>query len=302
MSLNSGLALITPVKANIKSPLSTKENPEISGDLEKILSLLRKNYNDMKNAEDPELNTKRAENVHKCLNLLKKMAFSPDNHKPILEGGFMNFMEKLDDDYKLFKEDGEPDTNNKNLGFAVNSKNVLQACSNSDNAAPIISESPVLDSTIDEVTKLYDKPEVIASNDDVKKLFNYDNVIFSNLCKDKKAFGDIFKKIGLDKLLEIGKKSNNPNLLDAILNMLNNYIKNAENKDEIPPEILEPTLEIMKKCGNLEERTAPLMSKVLLLGGRLYNDKYKPKIDSLNLIDGMNKDIDKFKGNHGYLN
>jgi hypothetical protein len=115
-------------------------------------------------------------------------------------------MEKLDDDYKLFKEDGEPDTNNKNLGFAVNSKNVLQACSNSENAMPLIQESPVLDSTIDEVTKLYDKPDAIASNDDVKKLFNYDNIIFSNLCRDKKAFGDIFKKIGLDKLLDIGKK------------------------------------------------------------------------------------------------
>ena len=79
----------------------------------------------MKTAEDPELNIKRADNVHKCLNLLKKMAYSSDNHKPILEGGFMNFMEKLDDDYKLFKEDGEPDTNNKNLGFSVNSKNVF---------------------------------------------------------------------------------------------------------------------------------------------------------------------------------
>jgi len=213
----------------------------------------------------------------------------------------MNFMEKLDDDYKLFKENGEPDINNKNLGFALNAKNVLQACSNSDNAIPIIAESPVLDSTIDEVTKLYDKPEVIASNEDVKKIFNYDNVIFSNLCKDKKAFGDIFKKIGLDKLLELGKKSTNPNLLDAILNMLNNYVKNEE-KEEIPPEIIEPTLEIMKKCGNLDQRTAPLMSKVLLLSGRLYNDKLKPKIDSLNLVEGMNKDIDKFKGNHGYVN
>ena len=301
MSLNTSLVLISPVKENIKSPLSTKENPEISEDLEKILSLLRKSYNDMKATEDPELNIKRVENVHKCLNLLKKMAFSPDNHKPMLEGGFMNFMEKLDDDYKLFKENGEPDINNKNLGFALNAKNVLQACSNSDNAIPIIAESPVLDSTIDEVTKLYDKPEVIASNEDVKKIFNYDNVIFSNLCKDKKAFGDIFKKIGLDKLLELGKKSTNPNLLDAILNMLNNYVKNEE-KEEIPPEIIEPTLEIMKKCGNLEQRTAPLMSKVLLLSGRLYNDKLKPKIDSLNLVEGMNKDIDKFKGNHGYVN
>lgn len=195
MSLNSGLVLINPAKTNIKSPLSTKENPEISGDLEKILSLLRKNYNDMKTAEDPELNIKRADNVHKCLNLLKKMAYSSDNHKPILEGGFMNFMEKLDDDYKLFKEDGEPDTNNKNLGFAVNSKNVLQACSNSENAMPLIQESPVLDSTIDEVTKLYDKPDVIASNDDVKKLFNYDNIIFSNLCRDKKPLVIYLKKL-----------------------------------------------------------------------------------------------------------
>ena len=214
----------------------------------------------------------------------------------------MNFMEKLDDDYKLFKEDGEPDTQNKNLGFAVNSKNVLQACSNSDDAIPIISESPVLDSTIDEVTKLYDKPEVIESNKDVKKLFDYDNIIFSNLCKDKKTFDDIFKKIGLDKLLEIGKKSTNPNLLNSILNMLSNYINNAENKEEIPEEILEPALEIMKKSGTLEDRTAPLMSKVLLLSKKLYNDKLKPKIDGLNLVDGMNKDIDKFKGDHEYLN
>ena len=303
MSLNSGLLLINPAKTYVKSPLSSKENPEISGDLEQILSLLRKNYNDMKNTEDPELNIKRADNVHKCLNLLKKMAYSADNHKPILEGGFMNFMEKLDDDYKLFKEDGEPDTNNKNLGFEVNSKNVLQACSNSDNAIPIIKESPVLDSTINEVTKLYDKPEVIASNDDVKKLFNYDNVIFSNLCREKKTFGDIFKKIGLDKLLEIGKKSTNPNLLDAILNMLNNYMNNTPNKDEIPPEIIEPALEIMKKCGTMEERTAPLMSKVLNLSSKLYNsEKLKPKVDELNLVEGMNKDIDKFKDNHGYLN
>ena len=302
MSLNSGLLLINPAKANIKSSLSTKENPEIEGDLEKILSLLRKNYNDMKNSDDQELNIKRADNVHKCLNLLKKMAFSADNHKPILEGGFINFMENLDDDYKLFKENGEPDINNKNLGFAVNSKNVLQACSNSDNAVPIISESKVLDSTINEVMKLYEKPDLIASNDDVKKLFNYDNVIFSNLCKDKKTFGDIFNKIGLDKLLSIGKKSNNPNLLNAILNMLKNYVNNSPNKDEIPEEIIEPTFDIMKKCGNLQNKTAPLMSKVLLLSGKLYNDKYRNKIDDMNLIEGMNKDIDKFKGNHTYLN
>ena len=62
--------------------------------------------------------------------------------------------------------------------------------------------------------------------------------------------------------------------------MLNNYMNNTQNKDEIPPEIIEPALEIMKKCGTLDERTAPLMSKVLNLSGRLYKDeKTKPKIE-----------------------
>ena len=303
MSFVSGALLLHQAdNAKIKSSLSSKENPEISGDLNKILSLLRKNYNDMKTSEEPDLNIKRADNVHKCLNLLKKLSLAPDNHKPILEGGFINFMEKLDDDYKLFKEDGEPDLNNKHLGFAVNGKNVLQACSNSDNAVPIIAESPVFDSTINEVTQLYDKPELIAANSDVQKIFTHDNVIFSNLCKDKNAFDTIFKKMGLDKLLDLGKKTGNKDLLNAILNMLKNYIKNTPNKDEIPPEVLDPTLEIMNKCASLNDRTAPLMSNVLDIGNLLYTDKLKPRIDNLNLIKSMNNDIDKFNGNHGYLN
>jgi Ras-related protein Rab-1A len=55
--------------AKIKVSLSTKESPEISDDLNKILSLLGKNYNDMKATEEPDLNIKRIDNIHKCLNL-----------------------------------------------------------------------------------------------------------------------------------------------------------------------------------------------------------------------------------------
>ena len=304
MSFVSGVLLLNSAEnAKIKSLLSSKENPEITDDLNKILSLLRKNYNDMKTTEDPELNIKRADNIHKCLNLLKKISLAPDNHKPILEGGFMNFMEKLDDDYKLFKEDGEPDLNNKLLGFDVNGKNVLQACSNSDNAIPIISESPVFDSTIKEVNQLYDKPELIAANSDIEKLFSYDNVIFSNLCKNKTAFDTIFNKMGLDRLLKLGKKTGNKDLLNAILNMLKNYVKNTPNKEEIPSEILDDTLEIMNKCAHLADRNAPLMCKVLDLGTILYNDeKLKPRVDNLCLLKSMNDDIEKFNGNHQYLN
>ena len=303
MSFVSGALLLHQAdNAKIKSSLSSKENPEITNDINNIISMLRKNYNDMKNTKEPELNVQRAENVHKCLNLLKKLALAPDNHKPILEGGFMNFMEKLDDDYKLIKDNGEPDLNNKNLGFEVNSKNVLQACSNSDNAIPIIAESPVFESTIKEVNNLYNRPELIAANGDVEKLFSYDNVIFSNLCKDKEAFNNIFNKMGLDKLMKLGKKTGNANLLHAILNMLKNYIKNSPDLNRVPPEIIESTFEIMNKSAGLSDRNAPLMCEVLNLGDLLYKDNLKPRVENLQLIKIMNDDIDSFKGNHGYLN
>jgi len=289
--------------AKIKSSLSSKENPEMADDLGKILALLRKNYNDIKNSNDIDMNIKRMDNVQKCLTLLKKLTLAPDNHKPILEGGFMNFMEKLDKDYKLIKDDGTPDVNNRNLGFHVNGKNVLQACSNSDNAIPIITESPVFDSTIKEVLSLYNNPELIGKNGDVQKVFLYDNVIFSNLCKDKKAFDEIFNKIGLDKLLSLGKKTGNINLLDASLNMLKNYVKNTPNKEDIPPEVLDSCLQILDKCIRLNDRNAPLMAKVLDLVTNLYSvDKYKPNIENLKLLKSINNDMPKFKNDHDYLN
>ena len=303
MSFVSGALLFNKSNnAKIKSSLNTKENKEISDDLDEILSLLLKNYNAMKRSETPELNIKRSDNIHKCLNLLKKISLAPDNHKPILERGFINFMEKLDDDYKLFKPDGEPDLNNKNLGFEVNGKNVLQACSNSDDAIQIISESSVFDSIIDEVNELYDKPELISTNDDIRKIFTYDNVIFSNLCKNKKAFDTIFKNMGLNKLLFLGKKTGNANILDAILSLLKNYIKNTNNIEDIPPEVLDSSLEIMNKCITLNDRNASLMSKVLDIGELLYTDKLKSRIDNIGLIKSMNDDFDKFKGNQNYLN
>ena len=289
--------------AKIQSSLSTKQNPEMTNDLAQILSLLRKNYNDMKNSDDIDMNIKRADNVQKCLTCLKKMSLAPDNHKPILEGGFMNFLEKLDKDYKLFKDDGTPDVNNKNLGFDVSSKNVLQACSNSDNAIPIIAESPVFDSTIGEVLNLYNKPELIAANGDVQKIFLYDNVIFSNLCKDKKAFDKIFNKIGLDKLLNLGKKTGNVNLLDACMNMLKNYIKNTPDKEKIPPEVLDTTFQILDKCIKLKDRNAPLMSKVLDVCANLYTcETLKPRVEGLHLLRSINNDMPRFKNDHQYLN
>ena len=198
---------------------------------------------------------------------------------------------------------GEPEVRNKNLGFEVNSKNVLQACSNSENAIPIIQESPVFEETIQEVNKLYENPELIANNSDIQKLFTYDNVIFSNLCKDKEAFNTIFNKMGIDELITLGQKTGNVALLKAISNMLKNYVKNSPDKSKIPPEILEPALQIMYKCENLNDRDAPLMCNILDLATIMNEDKnLQPKIDNLHLIKNMSDDISKFKGNHQYLN
>ena len=160
----------------------------------------------------------------------------------------------------------------------------------------------MFDDTINEVTKLYGKPELIAANSDVQNLFHYDNIIFSNLCKNKIAYDNIYKKIGLDKLLELGQKTGNTSLLNSILTTAGNYIKNTPNKDDIPEEVIEPTIEIIKKCVKLHDRNAPLMCKVLDLATLLNTDRYKPKVDEIGLIKSMNNDLNTFKGDHDYLN
>ena len=40
-------------------------------------------------------------------------------------------------------------------------------------------------------------------------------------------------------------------------------MKNDQNKDEIPPDVLDSIFDIMNKCTKLSERNAPLMGKVL---------------------------------------
>ena len=116
----------------------------------------------------------------------------------------------------------------------------------------------MFDDTINEVTKLYGKPELIAANSDVQNLFHYDNIIFSNLFKIKIVYDNIYQKLGFDKLLDLGQKTGNTSLLNSILTTAGNYIKNTPNKDDIPEEVVEPTLEIIKKCVKLHERNAHL--------------------------------------------
>ena len=88
--------------------------------------------------------------------------------------------------------------------------------------------------------------------------------------------------------------------MKSILNTAGNYIKNIPNKNEIPEEVLEPTLEIIKKYVKLHDRNEPLMREVLDLATLLNTEHLKPIIEELVLIKSMNNNLIQFKGDHDY--
>ena len=233
---------------------------------------------------------------------MKQLSLAPVNHKPIIDG-CMNFMENLNDHFKLIKKDGNPNTGELECPIMLGAKDVLQACSNSLNVQQVIRDSPVFFSIIDELKALYDKPDLIKKDNDVNKCFKFDNIIFSNVGKDKKGFDVIYNRLGMDNLLKIGEKSGNGPLLNNILGMLIDYVKNCKNKDDIPKDKIESIFNIMDKCINLKSGKTPgLMSKCLTLGGLLYNSKHAPKVDNIDLIKNMNNDMDRFKDDVPYVN
>ena len=305
LSFITGTLLFNTSNLEVQSPLETSQNQEMDQDLDKILNILRKNYADLKSTKgkDANLDKKKMDNVNLCLNLLKKIALAPENHKPILDKGFMNYMENLNDDYHLLNKDGNPNTGAWQCPIMVGSKDVLQACSNSEDAIPFIRDSQVLMDVIEELDKLYDKPNLVKGDDKVAKCFLADNVIFSNVCKDKKGLEVIMNKLGLEKLLSLAKKTANSNLLDGILSLLIKYVKNAQDKDKIPNNIIDGIFNILDKCINLKGgKTPKLMSKCLILGGLLYNTKHGPKVDNIDLVKNMNNDLDLFKDDGPYIN
>ena len=288
---------------SIESPLSIKNNKEIPLTLEQILAILRKTYTDLNTSKEESLAERRKQIILKCLTLLKNLSLAPDNHRPILEGGLLSFCEKLGEE----NEKASPDQNGlklerKILPFNVNAKAVLQDCSHSDNAVPLIVESPVLESTIKEVTTLYNHPEVIDTDEGIKQIFLYDNIIFSNCCKNQKGFEFIFNTIGLEQLILLGKKTGNAVLLEAIVDMLINYLKGIQNKNELSDTFWGDVLTIINKCYELDGRTPSLISKTHTLISLIWLPKLVPYFDKMDIIKKMNEDFPKFKSNLDYLN
>ena len=59
------------------------------------MALIRLLYSGQKNNPDPKVQEERMNLLKECLNVLKMISISPDNHKPIVELGLLNFFEKL---------------------------------------------------------------------------------------------------------------------------------------------------------------------------------------------------------------
>ena len=271
--------------SQINSPLSIKKNKDMSTHLDSLLSLIRLLYNNNKTTVDPEIKKQREILLIEALKVLKMMSICPDNHKSILELGLLNFMERVCNE-----------KNEKEFLIYLATLDVLKNCTWSENAVALLIESPILDKLIEEVLMLYDNSEQLNDNDQVMTCFLYDNINFSNVCKTKKGFDVIFKKIGIEKLIDLAKKTGNIDFLTSIIEMLINYTnenndKSDENEDNKKNDkIYSEITDICVKCFNIENSSESLFTKTLRLTGNIYNDKNpsKDKISEMDIVNRIN--------------
>ena len=286
----------------IKSDLSIKNNSEMNLILEKLLSIIRKNYSILNNSKNEELNKKRRNIINECFNLLKTISVCPDNHRAILECGLISFIENLPNNDLNNEESNKILYNDENVRlFNKNSKNVLQDCSNSENTIPIIIDSPIMKNLTNEIVYLYENPNEL-SNEDIKKIFLYDNIIFSNICKNQKGFEEIFNSLGFDNLISLGKKTGNVILLDAIMSMLINYLEGIENKNSLPDSFWGDVLTLINKCFELNDRNPSLISKTQKCISLMWLTKLIPYFDKINILKKINENFENFYYDKDYLN
>ena len=293
---------------NIKSLLSMINNNDIQLSLKQILGLIRSNYNEIKNSNDEKLNNKRIIIINKCLEMLNKLSLSSDNHKLILEDGIISFNIKIKEDNTDENDKNYLEKLSKNeklnylLSFSKNSKEIIQNCSNSENLISIIIESPIFDSIINELLNLYENTELLNSNEEIRKIFLYDNIIFSNICNNKKGFEKVLEKIGgIEKLIDLGKKTGNELILEIIISMYINYMNN-NNINEIDDNFWNDVFIFINLCFDLKNKTSKLISNIYELISLIYIPKLKNRIDEMKIIDKMNNDFDKFHNLIQFIN
>ena len=293
LSLISRHLYYDPYNSEISSPLSTKSNDEMSSTLDNLMSLIRILYSNNKDFKDKEIQEQRITLLKDSLEALKMLSICPDNHKNIEEAGLLNFMEKLnkDEDYPVY----------------LSALDVIKNCTWSENAVLSLIENKLFDKLIDEVINFYNNPELLSENDDNKICFFYDNILLSNISKVNKGFEAIYKKIGIEKLLKICKNTGNLDFLTSCVMVINNYIENKTNDEELDnKQYVNDILEICKKGFNenvkdINDINENLFFKTMKLIGNICNDNSKDYIGEMDIVQIINMTFDKYKDEPEYF-
>ena len=233
--------------------------------------MIRLLYSGHRDNPDNKVQEQRMHLLKEALKTLKMLSICPDNHRPIVELGLLNFLEKIISDKKV-----------ENFQLYLGCLDILKNCTWSESASILLIDSPVLDKLIEEVLEFYKNPEKVAESDEMRTCFLYENILFSNILKCQKGFEAFFNKIGIEKLIILAKNTGNVGFLTSLIEMLTNYlvIKKATFTDEQ----LADVIAICNKGLTLPGRTENLLSKTLKLIALIYDEKNKDKIAEMNIV------------------
>ena len=288
LSVISRHLFYNPFNNQIVSPISTKIRDDIATALDSLLALIRLLYSGHRDNPDKKIQEQRMHLLKESLKVLKMLSISPDNHRPIVELGLLNFLEKVISDKK-----------EENFQLYLGCLDILKNCTWSESASILVIDSPVLDKLIEEILDFYNHPEKVAQSDEMRSCFLYENIIFSNILKCQKGFEAFFNKIGIDKLIVLGKNTGNIDFLTSLIDMLTNYI--LIKKTPFTDEQLADVVQICNKGLTLPEKTENLLTKTLKLLALIYDDRCKEKIGQMNVVKIINDTWEEYKDEPEYF-
>ena len=266
----------------IVSPISTKIRDDIATSLDSLLALIRLLYSGHRDNPDKKIQDQRMHLLKESIKVLKMLSICPDNHRPIVELGLLNFLEKIISDQK-----------EENFQLYLGCLDVLKNCTWSESASLLLIDSPILDKLIEEILEFYKNPEKVSQNDEKRSCFLYENILFSNILKCQKGFEAFFNKIGIDKLIILGKNTGNIDFLTSLMEMLTNYL--IIKKSTFTDEQLADVVPICNKGLTLPDKTENLISKTLKLIALIYDDRSKEKIGEMNVVKTINDKWEEYK-------
>jgi len=276
MSVISRNILFLIKDTKFKSPISAKDNEQIEKLIENAINNVSKLYSDNRADKSEKRIFERNPLISRLLYSLKLLSVSPINHFLIMELGLINFLEKLLN---------EKENQMNNIYIILETLDLVKNCTVSEASIPIFISSPIAETIINEINELYEKPQII-SNDNIMKIkFQLTNKIFSNLCKNQKGFNFVFDKLGMARLIVLAKKTYNESILEAVLEMILNYLQN--NQKEKIDLILNDIFNIIIKAFKVYEKnteTVDILTKALLVLGNICSEDTMQKITEINLI------------------